>query len=74
MEKIFSSELSVDFDWTSWRHIPKDGILHYENAPKHIYLLVFFFVHPVPEILNFLINNFMPPARLCNVTLRLRAT
>jgi hypothetical protein len=28
MEAVCSSESSVEFYQTSWRHIPKDGILH----------------------------------------------
>jgi hypothetical protein len=39
MEAICSSETSVDFQWTTWRYIPEDSIIHNhrcENLKSYI--------------------------------------
>jgi hypothetical protein len=39
----FFSEMSVDFQWTTWYYIPEDGILHKhccENLVSHIDILL----------------------------------
>jgi hypothetical protein len=43
IEVIYSSETSVDFQWTTWCYIPEDGTLHNhccENLKSHKEIII----------------------------------